>query len=321
MNKTELTAAVAEKAGLSKVDAAKAVSAFCDTIEAALAKGESVQIIGFGTFEVGTYAARTGRNPPDGRNARNPGRQASEVHAGHRAQEGRERLIGVMRKGESSRSLLSKPKKKRLRALFVFLMSFSAPVDVVAFENVLRRKNGALGDTANAPHVARYPDEVVDRRIRVFKDELRFAFETIVIDAADKSRCSHIFKIIVDVGLEKADLLEDLREEIRVIGLQFDFSELLLGDLYRFEHAGLFKTFAAPGNGKRSEKNPPRRAQFVAHEAEHRIAFVQKRQGQNKLLLHGKVLNSLPEFVRLKNEDLGIAFFHGGRPKNDSILK
>ena len=66
MNKTELTAAVAEKAGLSKVDAAKAVSAFCDTIEAALAKGESVQIIGFGTFEVGTYAARTGRNPQTG---------------------------------------------------------------------------------------------------------------------------------------------------------------------------------------------------------------------------------------------------------------
>ena len=63
MNKTELTAAVAEKAGLSKVDAAKAVSAFCDTIEAALAKGESVQIIGFGTFEVKKKVERISVSP------------------------------------------------------------------------------------------------------------------------------------------------------------------------------------------------------------------------------------------------------------------
>ena len=82
MNKTELTAAVAEKAGLSKVDAAKAVSAFCDTIEAALAKGESVQIIGFGTFEVGTYAARTGRNPRTGEQIDIPASYGVRISAG-----------------------------------------------------------------------------------------------------------------------------------------------------------------------------------------------------------------------------------------------
>lgn len=66
MNKTELTAAVAEKSGMSKAEAAKALNAFFETVEGALAKGESVQIIGFGTFEVSEYAARTGRNPQTG---------------------------------------------------------------------------------------------------------------------------------------------------------------------------------------------------------------------------------------------------------------
>ena len=76
MNKTELTAAVAEKAGMSKAEAAKALNAFFETVEGALAKGESVQIIGFGTFEVSEYAARTGRNPQTG--------AALEIPAGKR---------------------------------------------------------------------------------------------------------------------------------------------------------------------------------------------------------------------------------------------
>ena len=66
MNKTELVATVAEKAALSKKDAEKAVSAVVDTITAALADGDKVQLVGFGTFEVRERAARTGKNPRTG---------------------------------------------------------------------------------------------------------------------------------------------------------------------------------------------------------------------------------------------------------------
>ena len=63
MNKVELIAAVADNAGLSKKDADKAVAAVVASIEEALVKGDKVQLIGFGTFEVRERAARIGRNP------------------------------------------------------------------------------------------------------------------------------------------------------------------------------------------------------------------------------------------------------------------
>ena len=63
MNKVELIAAVAEKAGLSKKDAEKAIAAVVASVEEALVKGDKVQLIGFGTFEVRERAARVGRNP------------------------------------------------------------------------------------------------------------------------------------------------------------------------------------------------------------------------------------------------------------------
>ncbi len=66
MNKVELVAAVAEKAALSKKDAEKAVAAVFGAIEAAVAAGDKVQLVGFGTFEVRERAARTGRNPQTG---------------------------------------------------------------------------------------------------------------------------------------------------------------------------------------------------------------------------------------------------------------
>ena len=66
MNKVELVASVAEKAGLSKKDAEKAVAAVLDSIVAAVAKDEKVQLIGFGTFEVRARAAREGKNPATG---------------------------------------------------------------------------------------------------------------------------------------------------------------------------------------------------------------------------------------------------------------
>ena len=66
MNKVELVAAVAEKAELSKKDAEKAVAAVFGAIEEAVAGGDKVQLVGFGTFEVRERAARTGRNPQTG---------------------------------------------------------------------------------------------------------------------------------------------------------------------------------------------------------------------------------------------------------------
>ena len=63
MNKTELVTAVSEKSGISKKDAERAVSATFDMITAELAKGEKVQISGFGAFEVKEREARVGRNP------------------------------------------------------------------------------------------------------------------------------------------------------------------------------------------------------------------------------------------------------------------
>ena len=63
MNKTELIAAVAEKAEISKKDAEKAIKAFTDVVTDELVKGEKVQLVGFGTFEVSERAEREGRNP------------------------------------------------------------------------------------------------------------------------------------------------------------------------------------------------------------------------------------------------------------------
>ena len=63
MNKTELVAAMAEKSELTKKDAEKALSAFLESVEDALKKGDKVQLVGFGTFEVKQRAARTGINP------------------------------------------------------------------------------------------------------------------------------------------------------------------------------------------------------------------------------------------------------------------
>ena len=66
MNKTELVAAIADEAGLSKKDAEKALKAFTDVVTEDLKKGEKVQLVGFGTFEVSERAAREGRNPQTG---------------------------------------------------------------------------------------------------------------------------------------------------------------------------------------------------------------------------------------------------------------
>ena len=66
MNKVELIVAMAEKAEISKKDAEKALKAFTDVVAAELKKGEKIQLVGFGTFEVSERPAREGRNPQTG---------------------------------------------------------------------------------------------------------------------------------------------------------------------------------------------------------------------------------------------------------------
>jgi len=66
VNKQDLVGLVAEKSGLGKKDSEKAVAAVLDGISGALAKGEKVQLVGFGTFEVRQRQAREGRNPSTG---------------------------------------------------------------------------------------------------------------------------------------------------------------------------------------------------------------------------------------------------------------
>lgn len=66
MNKTELVVSVAERTGLAKKDAEKAVNALFESIQETLVQGDKVQLIGFGTFETRERAARKGRNPQTG---------------------------------------------------------------------------------------------------------------------------------------------------------------------------------------------------------------------------------------------------------------
>ena len=66
MNKTELVAAIAAKADISKKDAEAALKAFTDVVGEQLKKGNKIQLVGFGTFEVSKRAKRTGRNPRTG---------------------------------------------------------------------------------------------------------------------------------------------------------------------------------------------------------------------------------------------------------------
>lgn len=82
MNKTELVAAVAAKAELSKKDAEAAVKAVVDSISEALADGDKVALVGFGTFDVKTRAARTGKNPRTGEVIEIPAAKVPSFKAG-----------------------------------------------------------------------------------------------------------------------------------------------------------------------------------------------------------------------------------------------
>ena len=82
MNKTELVAAIAEKTELSKKDSEKALKAFIDVVTEELAKGEKIQLVGFGTFEVSERAAREGRNPQTGKTMTIAASKAPKFKAG-----------------------------------------------------------------------------------------------------------------------------------------------------------------------------------------------------------------------------------------------
>ena len=82
MNKTELVAAIAEKTELSKKDAEKALKAFTDVVAEELKKGEKIQLVGFGTFEVSERASREGRNPQTGATMKIAATKAPKFKAG-----------------------------------------------------------------------------------------------------------------------------------------------------------------------------------------------------------------------------------------------
>ncbi len=82
MNKSELVAAMAEKTELSKKDAEKALKALVDVVTEELAKGEKIQLVGFGTFDIAERAAREGRNPQTGAAMKIPASKAPRFKAG-----------------------------------------------------------------------------------------------------------------------------------------------------------------------------------------------------------------------------------------------
>lgn len=82
MKKVELIEAVAEKAGLTKADATRAIDAVFETITGALVKGDKVPLVGFGTFAVSKRAAREGRNPQTGATVKIAARNAVSFKAG-----------------------------------------------------------------------------------------------------------------------------------------------------------------------------------------------------------------------------------------------
>ena len=82
MNKAELVAAIAEKTELSKKDAEAALKAFTDVVAEELKKGEKIQLVGFGTFEVSERAERTGRNPQTGKEMTIAASKAPKFKAG-----------------------------------------------------------------------------------------------------------------------------------------------------------------------------------------------------------------------------------------------
>ena len=82
MNKADLVSMIAAKSNLTKKDSESALNAFVETVQTALKKGEKIQLVGFGTFEVRTRAARTGINPRTKETIKIPASKAPVFKAG-----------------------------------------------------------------------------------------------------------------------------------------------------------------------------------------------------------------------------------------------
>jgi len=82
MNKAELVEAIAKKTGGTKASAEATLDAFIDSVTAALTKGDSVALIGFGTFSISKRAARKGRNPATGAEIKIPASKVAKFSAG-----------------------------------------------------------------------------------------------------------------------------------------------------------------------------------------------------------------------------------------------
>ncbi|MBE5946631.1 MAG: HU family DNA-binding protein [Lachnospiraceae bacterium] len=82
MNKNELVASMAEKTGLKKTEVEKVLKAFTETVASELKKGEKIQLVGFGTFEVAERPAREGRNPRTGETMKIAASKAPKFKAG-----------------------------------------------------------------------------------------------------------------------------------------------------------------------------------------------------------------------------------------------
>lgn len=109
MNKTELVAAIAQRTGLSKAVAEKALKGFVDAVSEALAKGESVALVGFGTFSVQQRAARRGRNPRTGARITIPARRVPKFTAGKTLRD----LVAGQKKAAGSKAAAKKAAKKK----------------------------------------------------------------------------------------------------------------------------------------------------------------------------------------------------------------
>ena len=83
MNKNELVSSLADKTGLKKTEVEKVLKAFTDTVSDELKKGEKIQLVGFGTFEVAERPAREGRNPRTGETMKIAASKAPKFKAGN----------------------------------------------------------------------------------------------------------------------------------------------------------------------------------------------------------------------------------------------
>lgn len=107
MNKADLISAVAAEAGLSKVDAKKAVEAFVSTVTKALQEGDKVSLIGFGTFSVAERSARTGINPSTKATITIPAKKVTKFKPGAELADAIKYIKGLKERGAGTSALSS----------------------------------------------------------------------------------------------------------------------------------------------------------------------------------------------------------------------